>query len=207
MNGDLTGDCMDMAAVISPFSPSSNQEMCMLSSSWGNDQAKNNSLPHPPLALSWAHIQMLKLQFLWWCPRARAREDSWFLITISPGCSSVLSLIRQVSFGHSPGIRTSLQLSLQSLAKQPGIGSYSPGKAFCPQIIKNAQSMLVMLKFFSWPHSFLFWIYMVSQLPSGSNQALCMKDMDLVYMWDWHAAQLSCDWVTNYSDLFVLILA
>lgn len=100
-----------------PLSPSSNQEMCMLSSSWGNDQAKNNSLPHPPLALSGAHILMLKLQFLWWCPRARAREDSWFLITIGPGCSSVLSLIRQVSFGHSPEIRTSFQLSLQSLAK------------------------------------------------------------------------------------------
>lgn len=152
------------------FSPSSNQEMCMLSSSWGNDQAKNNSLPHPPLALSWAHIQMLKLQFLWWCPRARAREDSWFLITISPGCSYVFSLIRQVSFGHSPGIRTSWQFSLQSLAKQPGIRSYSTGKDFCPQIIKKCPvnvsyvKILLLTTFFSILNLHGFFSYQVDQI-------------------------------------------
>lgn len=52
MNQDLPGNSNDRTAVIFPLSPSSKEEMCLLSSSWVNDQAKNNSLPLPHLALS-----------------------------------------------------------------------------------------------------------------------------------------------------------
>lgn len=93
------------------------KKRCAYSAAAGWMTRPKTTLSPPRLALSPAQMQVLTRQFLWWCPRVRAREDSWFLITLGPDCSSILSLIRQVSFGHSPEIRTSLQLSLQSLAK------------------------------------------------------------------------------------------
>lgn len=64
MNQDLPGDSINTAAVIFPLSPSSNEAMCLLSSSWVNDQAKNNSLLLPAKPPSQAQMQMLKRQFL-----------------------------------------------------------------------------------------------------------------------------------------------